>query len=176
MIQEKKIKNTNIKIIKDDLTLLETDAIVFYAEENLALGSGYGTALNIRGGPSIQKECNEIGAVKVGEVAITLAGDLKSKYVIHAVGPKFQEKDTEAILRQTIKNTLKKSEEKDIRKIAFPPMGTGFYGVPIDLSAKVTLEEIVSHIKNNTKLEEVVICLRDNYETDPFVKNLESLN
>ncbi|MBT8382548.1 MAG: macro domain-containing protein, partial [Ignavibacteria bacterium] len=77
------INNSIIKIIIDDLTNLETEAIVFYAQSDLKLGSGFGNAIAIRGGASIQDELNTFNPISVTEAVITGAGDLKAGYIVH---------------------------------------------------------------------------------------------
>lgn len=170
-----KIKNSTLRLITGDITDLEIDAFVFYAQNNLALGSGFGSAINLRGGPSIRKELEGLGPLKDTEAVITSAGNMKAGHIIHAVGPKFQEEDTETKLDLTIKNVLKLAEERHIKSIAFPPMGAGFYGVPIDVSARITLESISEYLNRGTGIEEVVICAMDSREYGPFQEQLKKM-
>ncbi len=170
-----KVKNCNLRLQKGDITDLDIESFVYYAREDLALGSGFGTAIAVRGGPTIQKELNEIGNIKMTEAVVSAAGEMKAKYIVHANGPKFQEENLQEKLKQTILNSLKKAEEKGIKAIAFPPMGAGFYGVPLDQSAEITLTTIKDYLSGNTQLEEVVICLLDNHDYIPFEKKFSSL-
>ena len=75
-----------------------------------------------------------------------------------------------------MQNALKIAEEKGIRKIAFPPMGTGFYGIPLEVSARLMLEVITAHLAEKTSLEEVVICVLDNQEYRAFQAGWEANN
>ena len=93
MSLSKKINKTNLRLEKGDITDMEVEAFVFYAREDLKLGTGFGNAIAMRGGLSIQKELDELGEAKVGDVFITSAGSMKAEKIIHAVGPKFQEED-----------------------------------------------------------------------------------
>lgn len=170
---ETKIKNSTLRLEKGDLTLMNIEAIVFYAQNDLALGSGFGNAIVVRGGTSIQEELKELDSVSTCDVVITGAGELKSNYIIHAVGPKFQEKDTEDKLRTTMINTLKAADEKNISRVAFPPMGAGFYGIPLPVCAKVMHQSIKDYLANNTSIKEVVICTADNRELNAFHDELE---
>ncbi|MEW6442618.1 MAG: macro domain-containing protein [bacterium] len=173
---EKKLKGKSIHLMKADVTDVEADALVFYATESLALGSGYGTAISVRGGPSVQEECKKLAPVRVGEAVVTGAGQMKAKFIIHAVGPKFQEEGEEAKLRQTVASALRRAEEKGIKKLAIPPLGTGFYGIPVETCAKVMVQTIREHLMNgNSGLEEVIICARDTREVKPFSKQIEAL-
>jgi O-acetyl-ADP-ribose deacetylase (regulator of RNase III) len=166
-----KINNTVIKLEKEDLTTLETEAIVHYAQPDLKLGSGFGNAIAVRGGVAIQEELNTHDPISVGEVVITGAGELKANHIIHAVGPRFQEPNTEEKLFNTMKRVLDAAEEKGIKRIAFPPMGTGFYGIPLAKSATVMLDAIQNYLSANRNLAEVIICVMDNREYSEFEKN-----
>jgi O-acetyl-ADP-ribose deacetylase (regulator of RNase III) len=163
-----KINRSLLRIIRDDITELELDAFVFYAEPSLALGSGFGTAISARGGPAIQKELEQVGPVATGEVVVSGAGKLKAEFIIHAVGPRFQEEDTEGKLRTTVGNALRAAEEKGIQRIALPAMGTGFYGIPLDVCARVMIDSIREYLQGETEIQEVVICVIDQRELKPF--------
>ena len=167
-MSEIKTKNSLIRLDKSDITLLNIDAIVFYARNDLQLGSGFGNAITVRGGPSIQEELKKFGSVNTCDVIVTSAGDLKAKYIIHAVGPKFQEADLETKLIRTILNTLQTASEKQIKSVAFPPMGAGFYGIPLELCARVMLNVISEFLSISTSLQEIVICVMDNREYNAF--------
>jgi O-acetyl-ADP-ribose deacetylase (regulator of RNase III) len=155
---------------------MQVDAVVFYAAPDLQLGTGYGNAIAVRGGPKIQEELKAFGKVETGKAVTTGGGNLKAKYVIHAVGPRFQESGTEDKLRAVTLSALQQAESRGVKRLVFPPMGAGFYGVPLDVSAKVTLNAIREHLKGTSGLEEVIICARDAREFKPFQAVLESLS
>jgi len=163
-----------LKLVKGDLTALKVDAIVFYAEPSLALGAGFGTAITVRGGPSIKKELEGLGPLQTGQVVTTNAGKLEADYIIHAVGPRFQEDALEEKLRRTVENVLIEASRLSIRSIAFPPMGTGFYGIPLEMCAQILVETLRNFIQPETSLEEVVICVLDNREQKPFAERLQN--
>jgi O-acetyl-ADP-ribose deacetylase (regulator of RNase III) len=100
---------------------------------------------------------------------------MKARYIVHAVGPRFQEEDTDAKLRRTIENSLRQAAAKGITAIAFPAMGAGFYGVPLPVSARVTLETIRDYLAGSPTIKDVVICLLDNREYKPFQSQLTAL-
>ena len=103
------IHRSTLRLVRGDITELEVDAFVFYAQHDLSLGSGFGTAISVRGGPSVQKELDEISPVGDLEVVVSGAGKLNAAHILHAVGPKFREDDIEAKLATTIENCLKKA-------------------------------------------------------------------
>ena len=173
---ESKVKNSTVILEKGDLTAMEIEAIVFYASPDLKLGSGFGSAIAARGGMSIQEELKPIGTITTGEAVVSGAGQLNSKFIVHAVGPRFQESDTEGKLRKTMQNALKVAEEKGIHEMAFPPMGTGFYGISLDMCSKVMIDVIKEKLENSTSIEKVVICVLDNREYKVFEENWKNFN
>jgi O-acetyl-ADP-ribose deacetylase (regulator of RNase III) len=133
------------------------------------VGSGFGTAISVRGGPTIQKELDEIGRLPLTEAVVSSGGDMKATYIVHANGPKFQEENLPGKLKTTIINALKKADAKGIKTIAFPPMGYGFYGVPLPQSADITINTIKEYLSaNGTGLNDVVICLLDKSDYNQF--------
>jgi len=168
----KNIGGCKISLQKGDLSALEVESFVFYAQDNLKLGSGFGNAIAMRGGISIQKELEVIGHLPPTEAVVTKAGALKAKYIIHANGPKFQEVDGESKLCATVLNALRRAEESNISQIAFPLMGTGFYGIPLAVSAKVMMEAFQQHLQNGGKIKEIIVCAMDNREYKPFEEAL----
>ena len=175
MADELKVRNSSLRLTKGDITTLAIESFVYYARPDLALGSGFGTAISQRGGPSVQEELNGKGPLMTTEVVITAAGEMKACHIIHAVGPRFQEEDLEDKLKITIQNCLKKADEKGIKAVAFPAMGAGFYGVPLDTSARVTLGVIKDYLSGSTGITEVVVCLLDSREYQPFQKQLSAM-
>ncbi len=175
MSVSKQIGNGIINLTFGDLTNMEFEAMVFYAQDNLKLGAGFGNAIAMRGGISIQKELEAAGSLAKTEVLVTKAGKLKSKFIVHANGPKFQEEGTETKFRQTIANTLKAAEEKGITQIAFPPMGTGFYCIGLEACAKMMLETFQDYFGKNSGIREINIVAMDNREYKPFADKMNDL-
>jgi len=175
VLEGTRINRSVVRVIKGDITDLEVDAFVYYAQPDLALGSGFGGAIAVRGGASIQKELEELAPVATGEAVVSEAGKLKANYIIHAVGPRFQEEETEAKMRMTVESSLRCAEEKAVERLAFPAMGAGYYGVPPDLSAKVMLDVLKKHLNGNSSLKEVVICVLDTPQYKSFEAALAAL-
>jgi O-acetyl-ADP-ribose deacetylase (regulator of RNase III) len=168
MPEQKTMNNCNLRLIQQDITDFEIESFVFYAQPNLELGSGFGSAITRRGGQSIKKELDAIGPLPITDAVVTGGGSLKSQYVVHAVGPAFQEELLEEKLHKTILTALKKAEEKGIRHIAFPPMGTGFYGVSLATSMNVMVRAFEAYLSEGGKMEEIVICANDPREYRAF--------
>ena len=172
---EKRVNRTLIRLMQGDQTALPVDAFVFYAREDLAIGSGFGTAIQMRGGVAVKKELEKIGKIKMGEAVITGGGAMNAKHIIHACGPKFQEPEIEKKLAQCMVSALKVANDNGIKTLVFPPMRAGFYGVPLELSARVMLDIIKTFVSGQTSLAEIIICVIDGREFGPFKKQLESL-
>ena len=175
MSDEFRLKQGMIRLEIGDITELPVEGMVYYARPDLVLGSGFGGVITAKGGPKIQEELKKAGKARVTEVVVTSGGDLKAKYILHAVGPRFQEEDLEEKLRKTMDNVLKKSEESGIQTLAFPAMGAGFYGVSLEVCARETLEAVKKRLETSTGIREVVFCLRDSHEYKRFLEHLQRI-
>ncbi|MBC8204076.1 MAG: macro domain-containing protein, partial [FCB group bacterium] len=85
-----------------------------------------------------------------------------------AVGPRFKEPDTEVKLEKTIINAMKLGEDNNLKQIAFPPMGAGFYAIPLDTCAKVMMKTLKEYLGGESSVQEVIICANDNREYQAF--------
>lgn len=141
-----KVGSGAIEIVQADITALKVDAIVNAANNHLILGSGVAGAIRTKGGPTIQEECYKIGPIKVGEAAITGAGRLPAKYVIHAAGMG-DEPVSERSVHDSVKNSLVRGEEAKINSIAFPAIGTGVGGFPIKRCAEIMIKLATEHLQ-----------------------------
>jgi O-acetyl-ADP-ribose deacetylase (regulator of RNase III) len=160
------LQNTVLEIVEGDITEMETEAIVNAANAQLILGGGVAGAIRSKGGPEIQEQCNKIGGTFVGSAVITDAGNLKAKYVIHAVGPRMGEGNEDQKLKNATLNSLKLADQNNIKSISFPAISTGIFGYPIGRCAEVMLDATIEYIKGTTGLNKVVFCLfgRDSYK------------
>ncbi|MGH7793254.1 MAG: macro domain-containing protein, partial [Thermodesulfobacteriota bacterium] len=112
-----------IIIKQGDITDIEVDAVVNAANTDLILGSGVAGSIRKRGGESIQQECDDIGPIAIGQAVVTRAGNLKSRLVIHAAGMHLGGRVSGESLRNVVKNSLQRADEKRVRTIAFPAIG-----------------------------------------------------
>ena len=103
-----------------------------------------------------------------GEAIITSAGKMKAKHIIHVNGPKFHEPGTEEILKRTTLAAVQLAKEKGITQLAFPPIGTGMYQVPLDLCARVLVDTVEEQLQGNSSLKEVLFVGLDTRELKPF--------
>jgi O-acetyl-ADP-ribose deacetylase (regulator of RNase III) len=150
-----------IQIIQGDITDSTAEALVNAANTDLWLGSGVAGAIRKKGGAEIQKECDGIGPIVLGEAAVTGAGELKAKYVIHAASMDFESPTTEESLYDAVKNSLLRAEELGVRSVAFPAIGTGVAEFDSTRCAEIMLGEIHSRLKIIPALERVEVVLFD---------------
>ena len=166
------IENRVLELAKGDITEMQTDAIVNAANAQLVLGGGVAGAIRKKGGPKIQEECNKIGGTFVGGAVITSGGNLKAKFVIHAVGPRMGEGNEDEKLKNATLNSLKVADENQLKSISFPAISTGIFGFPIKGCAEIMLKTTIDYLKGQTSLEKVTFCLfgQDSYKV--FEKQL----
>jgi O-acetyl-ADP-ribose deacetylase (regulator of RNase III) len=170
---ERKVGDRLIKLVRGDITDMEVDAFVYDLTADCKLGSGYGGAIASRGGKVVQDQLNAVGTLPTGEAVVTTAGNMKAKFIIHVNGPKFLEPDTRGKLAKAVKSALKRADEKGLTALAFPPIGTGLYQVPLDLCASVLLDTIQDHLKGPTSLKQVLFVALDSREYKPFAAVME---
>ncbi len=150
-----------ISFTKGDITDMAVDAIVNAANTDLILGAGVAGAIRRKGGPHIQQECDRLGPVALGGTAVTTGGNLKALYVIHAASMHLEGQTTADSLRLATRNTLERAEEKAFQSIAFPAVGTGIAGFPMDECARIMITEVLDHLKTRTSLEQIHFVLYD---------------
>src|SRR5713226_1106098 len=120
-----------IAIQQGDLTEMDVDAIVNAANNELILGGGVAGAIRRKGGDEIQRECDAIGTIPIGYAATTTGGKLKARFVIHAASMQLGGKTNANSLRHSTAHTLKIANERGLKTIAFPAVGTGIAGFPL---------------------------------------------
>jgi O-acetyl-ADP-ribose deacetylase (regulator of RNase III) len=150
-----------VEITQGDLTEMDADAIVNAANNDLLLGGGVAGAIRTKGGPSIQKECDAIGSIPVGGAAITGAGNLKARFVIHAASMSLGGQTTATALRGATAHSLRIAAERGLKSVAFPAVGTGIAGFPVRECAEIMLREVMTHLRGETSLEKVSFVLYD---------------
>lgn len=169
-------RESSIELIEGDITALDdVDAIVNAANTHLQHGAGVAGAIVARGGSVIQEESNRIAPVPVGGAAVTSAGALPCRYVIHAVGPRMGEGDEEAKLRSATLSALTRAEELGIRSVAFPAISAGIFGFPIERCARIMLSATSEFMEKAEKVDRVVFCLFGTEAFDVFRKAFEEL-
>jgi O-acetyl-ADP-ribose deacetylase (regulator of RNase III) len=167
MRNEFKVGKATMRLVRGDITEMETDAIVNAANSSLMGGGGVDGAIHRKGGPKILEECKRIRATEwpqglpTGKAVITGAGNLKTRHVIHTVGPVWREGNhgEPDLLAQAYHNSLRLAVEKGLKTVAFPSISTGAYGYPIEDACRVALEAVKEFLEKQDNLDEVVFVL-----------------
>lgn len=162
-----------IEVQQGDITQLELDALVNAANNRLWMGGGVAGALKKAGGKEIEAEAVKKGPIPVGEAVVTGAGKLKAKYIIHAavMGPDL--KTDAKKIREATKNSLLSGDELGIKSIAFPALGTGVGGFPLNECARIMIDEVRQYSARKTGLEKVVFVLFGQSAYQAFKQELE---
>ncbi|MFC2164867.1 macro domain-containing protein [Acidobacteriota bacterium] len=158
-MKELTIKGRRLRLIDDNIVMLDVEAIVNAANKFLVLGGGVAGAIDSFGGPTIQEECDAIGPIDVGGTAITGAGELKAQYVIHAVGPVFGEGNETEKLKNAVQSSLRIAFEKKIQSIAFPAISTGIFRFPIQECSEIMLKLTMNFLKEHEFPRLIILCL-----------------
>lgn len=152
-----------IRVLQGDLTLAETDAIVNAANSQLDHGGGVAAAIVRRGGGIIQEESDAAGFVPEGEVAVTGGGELRARYVIHAVGPRGGDPEGEGKLRSVARHALDAAERLGLSSVSFPAISSGIFGFPKDRCAEILTATAAAYLHEhpNGPLRQVDFVLLD---------------
>jgi O-acetyl-ADP-ribose deacetylase (regulator of RNase III) len=175
VIAEKSLDHgRKIRLVHGDLTETEVDVIVNAANAQLAHGGGVAGAIVRRGGRIIQQESNDwiraYGPISCEHPAITTAGGLPSRFVIHAVGPIWGEGDEDRKLHSAVATALEMANEREFKSLALPAISTGIFGFPKDRGARIILGAVSEYLEahEQTSLEEIRLVLIDQPSIDVF--------
>ena len=173
---ERKIGDKVIRAVRGDITDMEVEAFVYDLTSNCKLDSGYGGAIAVRGGKTIQEELDGIGELPKCHAVMTKAGNMKAHHIIHTNGPKFLESDTEGKLSRATEAALQVANKNGLKQIALPPIGSGLYQVPLDVCVRVMVDTVSKHLAGDTSLNEVIVVGLDSREYDPWAKAVKGGN
>jgi len=149
-----------ITILNADITTLHVDAIVNAANSTLLGGGGVDGAIHRAAGPDLLEFCRTLGGCKTGEAKITPGFALPAHYVIHTVGPVWEEGREEELLTACYMNSLSLAVKNGCNTIAFPAISTGAYGYPLDLAATVAVRSIRRFFEENENAPDVILVCR----------------
>ena len=144
-----------IRVRQGDIPGFEGDAIVNAANNHLRLGAGVAGAIARKGGPSIQRECDEHGPIRVGEAAITGGGQLAARYVIHAAAMG-DEPASRSSIEGSTRRSLELADANGVKTVAFPILASGVAGFPLDEAARIMVDTIESYAASTESQIETV--------------------
>jgi O-acetyl-ADP-ribose deacetylase len=150
-----------IRLVQGDITLQKVDAIVNAANTSLLGGGGVDGAIHRKGGTAILDDCQKIrakqGGCAIGEAVMTTAGQLPSRFVIHTVGPTWQDGQHKEIelLETAYLNSLKLAEQYQLNTVAFPNISTGIYRFPKNDAASIAIKATTGFLIQAAYVQEV---------------------
>lgn len=152
-----------IKIFRGDITTLKVDAIVNAANSTLLGGGGVDGAIHRAAGKELLTECRTLNGCETGDAKITKGYNLPSKFVIHTVGPVWNEgrSGEPEKLASCYRRSLEVAIENGVKTIALPNISTGVYGYPKKEAAEIATKTVVSFLKNHDEFELVIFCVFD---------------
>jgi O-acetyl-ADP-ribose deacetylase (regulator of RNase III) len=148
-----------VEVREADVTKLEVDAIANAANTHLAHGGGVAGAISRAGGPAIQEESNRVAPIGLGEAVATSAGDLPSRWVIHAATMELGGRTSADAIRRATASTLAVADELGARSLALVAFGTGVGGFPVEDAAHIEVEEVRRHLAAGSGLQQIVFAV-----------------
>ena len=162
-----------VEVYKGDITQFELDALVNAANNRLWMGGGVAGAIKRAGGGEIETEAVKKGPIPIGEGVVTGAGRLKAKYIIHAAVMGQDLKTDAEKIRQATRNSLLRADELGLKSLAFPALGTGVGGFPLDECSRIMIGEVLEYSAKKTGLKRVVFVLYDEPAYQVFKQELD---
>lgn len=152
-----------IDVQRVDITTLKVDAIVNAAGRSLRGGGGVDGAIHQAAGRELLKACIRVGPCEPGDAKITPGFRLPSRFVIHAVGPRWRggERGERELLARCYRRAMELAKESDIRSIAFPAISCGVYGFPVGEAAKIAIHEVQGALTAGSGVQEIIFACLD---------------
>jgi O-acetyl-ADP-ribose deacetylase (regulator of RNase III) len=166
---------TRILFLQGDITEMAVDAVVNAANTDLTMDAGVAAAIRRKAGEHIQEECERLAPIRLGEAAVTSGVKLKALFVIHAATMRPGEKATAESVRLATCASMMRAEEKGIRSMAFPAIGTGVAGFSVAECAPIMLKSVLVHTNVRTSLEKVYFVLFDEAALKVFEEAYQQL-
>jgi len=172
-----KVHQSDLEIVQGDITQEETLAIGNAANAALAGGGGVDGAIHRAGGPAIMTELRaRYKGCPTGSGVITGGGNLKAKYVIHAVGPRYSgSPEDPELLSGAYRKSLELCSQNKISSIAFPSISTGIYGYPVEEASRIALKTVIDYLKDHPEIKLARFVLFDSKTFQAYEETLKEL-
>jgi O-acetyl-ADP-ribose deacetylase (regulator of RNase III) len=148
-----------VEVQQADITKLDVDAIANAANTDLRHGGGVAGAIVRAGGRVVQDESDALAPIQLGEAVATSAGEMPSRWVIHAATMRLGGPTSADVIRKATASTLAKADELGARSLALVAFGTGVGGFPVDEAARIEAGEVRRHLAEGGGLERVVFAV-----------------
>jgi len=152
-----------MQIKQTDITTLDVDAIVNAANKSLKGGGGVDGAIHSAAGPELLEATKELGGAETGEAKITKGFDLPADYVIHAVGPVYNDgsNDEAELLASCYEESLKLADEYELNTIAFSAISTGVYGYPLEEATDIAVSTVKEYLPQMDHVSKAIFVVFD---------------
>ncbi len=166
-----------IAVIEGDITQQPVDAIVNAANSSLLGGGGVDGAIHRAAGSGLLEECRRLNGCKTGDAKITKGYNLPANWVIHTVGPVWQDGNhgEDELLASCYRRCLELAEQQGIRTLAFPAISTGVYRFPPDRAARIAVTEVKMFLESHTSLEQVIFVCFSRQSYDGYVTAVKEI-
>jgi O-acetyl-ADP-ribose deacetylase len=154
-----KVNQTIIELQQGDITQQDVDAIVNAANTSLLGGGGVDGAIHRAAGRDLVQECMTLRGCITGDAKITKGYNLKTRHVIHAVGPTYHNPDAPTLLASAFQRSLEVARENNIKSIAFPAISTGTFSYPLQEASQITLTTLRDFVLTDTSIEHMIVVL-----------------
>jgi O-acetyl-ADP-ribose deacetylase (regulator of RNase III) len=163
-----------LTVLLGDITEQATDAIVNAANNHLWMGSGVAGAIKARGGEEIEREAMKLGPIEPGQAVTTSAGRLKARYCIHAAAMGQDLVTNGELIGKATRSALAEAARLGLESVAFPALGTGIGGFPVEACARLMIAAALDHSPTNSKPASVSFVLRDEPTFHSFADALKT--
>jgi O-acetyl-ADP-ribose deacetylase (regulator of RNase III) len=171
----RKIGNLLLTVTLGDITEQAADAVVNAANNHLWMGAGVAGAIKAKGGEEIEREAMKLGPIEPGQAVTTSAGRLKARYCIHAAAMGQDLATSADLISKATRSALAEAGRLGLDSVAFPSLGTGVGGFPVDSCARVMISAALEHNRTNPKPAKVTFVLFGNRAYQTFARALESV-
>jgi O-acetyl-ADP-ribose deacetylase (regulator of RNase III) len=171
------VGKSTLEVVQGDITLQDTEAIGNAANSALAGGGGVDGAIHRAGGPSLMAELKaKYKGCPTGSAVITGGGNLKAKYVIHAVGPRYSGSPKDAaLLAGAYRKSLELCSEHNITSASFPSISTGVYGYPVEEASRIALSTVIDYLEKRQDIRLIRFVLFDSRTYQTYAAALKEL-